>query len=187
MEEFCAGRLPTAEVIACSAHLDECPPCRELYDSTSRTVCCARPLFVDFSRDAWPVSGHPEYDELADYAAGELDEEDGEIIEGHLETCERCGREVADFKAFIRAIEPEMAVEFRPEGLYLKLIRGLRRCLRRVFLLPLLIAIPNLLLVAAAALVLPNPFHFRQGAVDWSVDSVFVAGERETWGRRGRG
>jgi anti-sigma factor RsiW len=151
MEKFCGGLLTMSEVIAYSEHLDSCDECNRLHDSISKVITCVKPLTLEAARDAWHIGDHPEAEELADFAAGDLDEEDTEIIEAHLANCPRCRVEVDDYAAFIKSIEPEMSISFRPQSAFERRWRTLGREFSKLpVFLPVTIA--ALLLTALAIL-----------------------------------
>jgi hypothetical protein len=152
MERFCRGMLSMAEVIAYSEHLDGCDKCRVLYDSLPKESPSVKLLTLEAARDAWHIGDHPELEELADFAAGDLDEEDSEIIQLHLANCLRCRREVDDYAAFLRSIEPEMAISFHPQSAFERRWKSLSREFSKLpTFMPVTIA--ALILMALAVLV----------------------------------
>ena len=151
MERYCGGLLTMSEVIAYSDHLDGCDKCRALYDSTPKVPPSVNLLSLEAARDAWHIGDHPELEELADFAGGDLDEEDTEIIQWHLDNCERCRHEVDDYAAFIKSIEPEMSISYHPQSAFERRWRTLgRKFSKHPVFLPVTIA--ALILMALAIL-----------------------------------
>ena len=101
MESFRIGALPWRETVLCAEHLDTCDRCSKSYHQVSQTSRTFRPLVFNFSLAAHLKEFHlSEYETLAPYVDGELDEEVAEMVELHLYSCQRCREDVRYFKEY---------------------------------------------------------------------------------------
>ena len=79
-------------------HLAGCAACREAaLRAASMPAAGALEALLGASA---PVAEHPEFEELAGYVDGSLDDVASEVMEMHLADCASCREEVADLRAF---------------------------------------------------------------------------------------
>lgn len=85
--------MPAGELLAFDRHVAQCGECRTQLAST-RSVA----TLINALETAAPQ--HLAYDQLADYVDAKSGEVDREIVESHVELCDRCATELGDLAAF---------------------------------------------------------------------------------------
>ena len=98
--------ISPGELLAFDRHMSQCGDCRSQLASPANV----RKLFSGLEAAA-RAPEHLSYDQIAGYVDGKCDDTDREIVESHVELCERCATELGDLAGFAEtmsaASEPE--------------------------------------------------------------------------------
>lgn len=114
IEDYSRNRLPAAELLAASDHLDQCEMCRERV---------AAGLDVDATFFAWReealaengnAHAHLTSEQTAEYVDKNLSGEELQVVNDHLSSCEQCAFAVDDLRAFRNQIAPSLDREYGP-------------------------------------------------------------------------
>jgi anti-sigma factor RsiW len=101
--------MPPGDLLAFDRHLAQCADCRaELASAGSVTR-----LLSGLEADAHAPQ-HLSYHQLADYVDAKSDDLDREIVQSHVELCERCAAELGDLAAFAETMSASMEAEPAP-------------------------------------------------------------------------
>jgi anti-sigma factor RsiW len=114
MERYRQGRASPAELLGMDDHLASCETCRARAFGMDEADAVATSLRTDLEEAAALESDHLDYEHLAAYADGTLDEVDAEIAAGHLAVCDDCEREVLDLRAFKESAAPGFERNYGP-------------------------------------------------------------------------
>lgn len=90
--------LSPAELIAASAHLASCEPCRQRASDPQKLDAVFSFLCDDLETQAKLGPTHIEYEQLEAYVDGEMDQPDREIVDSHVELCRMCREELHDLQ-----------------------------------------------------------------------------------------
>lgn len=110
-EQYRRGLSAPAELLALDDHLAACAACR------ARAALVAEPRLAAFKADyhaAATEAAHLDYEELAAYVDGGLDDVGKEIVRSHLAICSECMQEDRDLRAFKSAIAPSLHKVYEP-------------------------------------------------------------------------
>lgn len=102
--QYRSKSMPAGELLAFDRHVAQCSECRTQLASASSVATLLSGL-----ETAAPQ--HLAYDQMADYVDAKSGEVDREIVESHVELCDRCATELGDLAAFADS----MAVSQQPE------------------------------------------------------------------------
>ncbi len=91
--------ISPGELLAFDRHISQCGECRSQLASPARV----RTLFSGLAAAARSPE-HLSYDQMAGYVDGKCDDPDREIVESHVEFCERCATELGDLAAFAETL-----------------------------------------------------------------------------------
>jgi anti-sigma factor RsiW len=100
---------PPGELLAFDRHVSQCGECR----SQLTSLASVRTLLSGLEAAA-RAPEHLSYDEMADYVDGKCDDADREVIESHVELCERCAIELGDLAAFAETLSASGEAEPSP-------------------------------------------------------------------------
>src|SRR5260370_7213047 len=87
--------MPPGDLGALDRHVVECGECRTQLARAGRVATLLSGL-----ETAATAPQHLAYDQLADYVDAKSGEVDREIVESHVELCDRCATELGDLAAF---------------------------------------------------------------------------------------
>lgn len=90
LTSFCSGLLSAEDTIMTAEHLEICPECSLRFKNHLKSASYCQPIIFDFSPMTYLADEHLGYEQLSDYLAGVLDEDDTEIINIHVELCADC-------------------------------------------------------------------------------------------------
>lgn len=107
--QYRSKRMPPADLLAFDRHLAQCGECRNILASARRVATLLSGLEAAAS-----APQHLSYDQLAGYIDEKSGEIDREIVESHVEGCERCATELADLAAFADTMAASQEVEPAP-------------------------------------------------------------------------
>lgn len=110
--------LTPAQRLAVSDHLADCETCRcQLAETDAQSGRANAPIHIlqtDSASETDEAPFHLSDEQLMGYVDNQLDEYDREIVEGHLEGCERCVAEAAELRAFKALMSTYPAKQYRP-------------------------------------------------------------------------
>jgi tetratricopeptide (TPR) repeat protein len=168
---YCDRRMRVAELLAVDVHLAECAMCRGRLAEAMHLAEKVASLRGDLEAvDAEP--NHLSFEQLAGYVDGSLEPTDCEIVDGHIEWCDLCRREVEDLAAFRAAMASRPRAELAPD-----LTPSRPPTLARIWRWPALPR-PNRL-QAAAALALLAVVAGVIGGTWWRMPMKLVRGSPE--------
>src|SRR5260370_15673206 len=87
--------MPPGDLLAFDRHVAQCGECRTQLASADRVA-----TLLSGIETAATAPQHLAYDQLADYVDAKSGEVDREIVESHVELCDRCATELGDLAAF---------------------------------------------------------------------------------------
>src|SRR5260370_38012247 len=99
--------MPPGDLLAFDRHVAQCGECRTQLASASRVATLIKGL-----ETAAPQ--HLAYDQMADYVDAKSGEVDREIVESHVELCDRCATELGDLAAFAESVSASQQSEPAP-------------------------------------------------------------------------
>jgi anti-sigma factor RsiW len=126
--------MPPGDLLAFDRHLAQCADCRTQLANTGSVATLLSGLEA-----AAHAPQHLSYDQLAEYVDAKAGDVDREIVETHVELCERCAAELGDLAAFAETMsasgdaEPAPlasqskdlgAISFSKKGLRPKIVAG---------------------------------------------------------------
>jgi anti-sigma factor RsiW len=141
IEQYRERALLPTELLEADDHLAGCEVCRQRLDDDQRVQAAGRSLRGDLA-----VTGltHINYEELASYVEGGLDQTDREIVDSHLKLCEQCSGELDGLRTFATELAAYPAKEYGPRAPWsvgeklLRFGKGLRQRAKRLWRLPAL-------------------------------------------------
>ena len=110
VEDYVSHRLPAAELLAVSDHLDECETCRLRVQNDDAAFFALHEAAVSENGER----AHLTFEQTADYVDRNLAGEALQIVDDHLTSCEQCALAVADLRAFRNQIAPSLDREYGP-------------------------------------------------------------------------
>jgi anti-sigma factor RsiW len=112
LTRYVKRELPPAELIAADEHLSSCEPCRQSATKPQRLEAMFAFLRHDLETQQRPES-HVEYEQLEAYVDNRADEADREIVDSHVELCQKCREELGDLqKSLVSLAAREAASHF---------------------------------------------------------------------------
>jgi predicted anti-sigma-YlaC factor YlaD len=120
VEGFCRQKLPRAELLSVSDHMEDCEACRRLIESATNVdaafLALRAEVFGDTSELASSKPGrtHPTAEQTAGYLDGTLAGEELQMLVDHLTSCEQCVLAIDDLNAFRDQIAPSLEHEYHP-------------------------------------------------------------------------
>ncbi len=102
IEQFRNKGMTAEDLLAFDRHLAQCGECRKQLANGERVKNLLSGLAA---ADAAP--DHLSYDQMAAYVDAKADDIDREIVESHVELCERCATELGDLAAFAQTLTTE--------------------------------------------------------------------------------
>jgi hypothetical protein len=120
LEDYCQQRLPVAELLPVSDHLDSCEVCRRRAEySLNRDAA-----FIDIHSEIFgqteeissprPTATHLTEDQLAGYVDRSLTGDQEQMVADHLTGCELCVLAVDDLRTFRNQVAPSLDHEYHP-------------------------------------------------------------------------
>jgi len=100
-------RMPPGDLLAFDRHVAQCGECRAQMANAGRVS-----TLMDGLETAAPQ--HLAYDQMADYVDAKSGEVDREIVESHVELCDRCATELGDLAAFADSMAAAREAEPAP-------------------------------------------------------------------------
>jgi hypothetical protein len=113
IEQYRRGLAAAAELLALDEHLAACAVCRARAASMNETESSLTALMVDY-RAAAAEPEHLEFEDLAAYVDGGLDEVGKEIVRTHLAVCPECAQEERDLRDFKSSVVPVLHKAYEP-------------------------------------------------------------------------
>jgi hypothetical protein len=114
IEDYPRNRLPAAELLATSDHLDQCDKCRERVEAGLDVDA----VFFALREDAFAEDGnsraHLTSEQTAEYVDKNLSGDELQVVTDHLSSCEQCAFAVEDLRAFRNQIAPSLDREYGP-------------------------------------------------------------------------
>lgn len=114
IEDYSRNRLPAAELLAASDHLDQCEACRERVESGLDVNAAFFALREEAFAENGNASAHLTSEQTAEYVDKNLAGEDLQAVTDHLSGCEQCVFAVEDLRAFRNQIAPSLDREYGP-------------------------------------------------------------------------
>lgn len=111
MDAFCAGTLPGEEPFLLGEHIETCPSCDELFKKFSADDKYFSPLILDLSPAMSLKNYHFNIEKLVSYVDEQMDGEQREMLDCHMQGCGRCREDLRHFREY-RRLEDEAD----PEG-----------------------------------------------------------------------
>jgi anti-sigma factor RsiW len=102
IEQYRNKAMPPEELLAFDRHLAQCAGCREQL-SSKRDVS----KLLDGLQAEADSPQHLTYDQMAAYIDAKAADIDREIVETHVELCDRCASELGDLAAFAQVMSAE--------------------------------------------------------------------------------
>lgn len=99
--------MPPFDLLAFDRHVAQCPDCRSQLASADSVTALLTGL-----KDHAPQ--HLSYAQLADYVDAKSSDVDRELVESHVELCERCAAELGDLAAFAETMSATLEGEPYP-------------------------------------------------------------------------
>ena len=113
IEQYRRGLAAAPELLALDEHLAACAACRARAAAMSGTESGLAALVADY-RAAAAEPEHLEYEALATYVDGGLDEVDKEIVRTHLAVCPECALEERDLRDYKSSVVPGLHKAYEP-------------------------------------------------------------------------
>jgi hypothetical protein len=112
IEDFAQNRLPAAELLAASDHLDACEVCRTRVEAGVNID----EAFFALRDEAFAENGNPiehlTSEQTAEYVDRNLSGDELQFVTDHVSGCEQCAFAVADLRAFRNEIAPSLDREY---------------------------------------------------------------------------
>ncbi|MBL8208113.1 MAG: hypothetical protein JNM09_28020 [Blastocatellia bacterium] len=110
-----ARALPSAAMMTALEHLSQCLPCRQRHHAQVQVSHANQASTITLS-PAWQWQHeHLDVEQVQAWVSKSLDQEDEEIAQAHLQTCQRCRAEVQDWLAFQRELHTELRTRYGPQ------------------------------------------------------------------------
>src|SRR5262245_6822247 len=104
LEQHHARTLAPADVLRVDEHLSACDSCQQRFVELTGLPDAATQMSLSPLPDQEEVATHLDYDQLAAYVDGTMDEVEREIADSHLLFCVECADEVGELREFSRRI-----------------------------------------------------------------------------------
>lgn len=114
IEDYSQNRLPAAELLAASDHLEACEACQARVESGVNVDAAFFALrdeaFADNDNDGAHLTG----EQTAEYVDKNLSGDELQFVTDHVSSCEQCAFAVADLRAFRNEIAPSLDRDYGP-------------------------------------------------------------------------
>lgn len=114
IEDYSRNRLPAAELLAASDHLDQCEACRERVEAGLDVDAAFFALREEAFAENGNASSHLTSEQTAEYVDKNLSGEELQIVTDHLSSCEQCVFAVDDLRGFRNQIAPSLDRDYGP-------------------------------------------------------------------------
>ncbi len=101
--------MPPGDLLAFDRHVAQCGECRGQLAASGSVRALLSGL-----ESAANAPEHLAYDQMANYVDGKSDDTGREIVESHVELCERCAMELGDLAAFAETFSANAESEPEP-------------------------------------------------------------------------
>lgn len=112
MERFCAKSLPEAELLRIGQHVAQCEACHDQFVEGLRRQNPSTGVAFTLAPEFWFRHDHIDFNQLVSIAEKNLDDTQQEIIDIHVQACEKCREDVRYFLEFRQKTAPEMRVSY---------------------------------------------------------------------------
>jgi anti-sigma factor RsiW len=119
IEDYSRSRLPAAELLAASDHLDQCEVCRKRVEAGLDVDAAFFALREEAFAENGNASAHLTSEQTAEYVDKNLSGEELQLVTDHLSSCEQCVFGVEDLRAFRNQIAPSLDREYGPTSVAL--------------------------------------------------------------------
>jgi anti-sigma factor RsiW len=119
IEDYGRHKLPAAQLLTVSDHLDVCETCRRMVEKATYADVAFFALKSEVFGEAPPPAewSHLTFEQTADYVDGIMAGEELGTVKDHLTGCGQCAAAVNDLRAFKNRVAPELAREYRPSSI----------------------------------------------------------------------
>jgi anti-sigma factor RsiW len=107
--QYRSKSMPPGDLLAFDRHLAQCAGCRTQLANTQGVTTLLSGLEA-----AAHAPQHLSYDQLADYVDAKSGDVDREIVESHVELCQRCAAELGDLAAFAQTMPASVEADPMP-------------------------------------------------------------------------
>ena len=114
IEDYSRNRLPAAELLAASDHLDACEACRARVEAGVNDDAAFFALRDEAFADNGNASAHLTSEQTAEYVDKNLSGDELQYVTDHVSSCEQCAFAVDDLRAFRNQIAPSLDREYGP-------------------------------------------------------------------------
>ena len=114
IEDYSRNRLPAAELLAASDHLDACETCRAHVAAGMNDDAAFFALRDEAFADNGNASAHLTSEQTAEYVDKNLSGDELQYVTDHVSSCEQCAFAVDDLRAFRNQIAPSLDREYGP-------------------------------------------------------------------------
>ena len=121
MERFCAKTLPEAELLSIGQHIAQCESCHGQFAEELRRYNPSTGVAFTLAPEFWFQYDHIDFDQLVGIAEKNLDDLQQEIVNIHIQACEKCREDVRSFLEFRQKTAQEMRVSY--EGIRSESVR----------------------------------------------------------------
>jgi anti-sigma factor RsiW len=104
VESYRQRTMTPAELLSVNEHAFSCDICHRRLVGAGPVANTYRFVKEELEAAAREDDEHLRFEQIVDYATGQLDEADREILETHIEACPDCDAEVADVRLFSAAV-----------------------------------------------------------------------------------
>jgi anti-sigma factor RsiW len=115
IEDFAQNRLPAAELLAASDHLDGCEVCRTRVEAGVNIDEAFFALRDEAFAENGNAGAHLTSEQTAEYVDRNLSGDELQFVTDHVSGCEQCAFAVADLRAFRNEIAPSLDREYGTE------------------------------------------------------------------------
>jgi anti-sigma factor RsiW len=112
IEDFAQNRLPAAELLAASDHLDACEACRTRVEAGVNIDEAFFALRDEAFAENGNAGAHLTSEQTAEYVDRNLSGDELQFVTDHVSGCEQCAFAVADLRAFRNEIAPSLDREY---------------------------------------------------------------------------
>src|SRR4051794_227289 len=112
VKQLCVSALPENELTAAVVHTTECESCDQRFVEELKRQRGSAPFNFTLEPEFYFRNDHLDFDDLVGLADNTFDEENLEIINIHLKTCETCREDLRSFLAFRDATASEMDISY---------------------------------------------------------------------------
>jgi hypothetical protein len=112
IEDFAQNRLPAAELLAASDHLDACEVCRTRVEAGVNIDEAFFALRDEAFAENGNAGAHLTSEQTAEYVDRNLSGDELQFVTDHVSGCEQCAFAVADLRAFRNEIAPSLDREY---------------------------------------------------------------------------